>query len=96
MAPVPAPGPTFVEINASPWARVLQVQDSEGQSIRLPEDGTTPLRLDDLKTGQYKVTFAAPNGDRQILNCSVSVNDHLCMLPIETPDIQQVMIGANP
>jgi hypothetical protein len=49
-----------------------------------------------LKTGQYKVTFAAPNGDKQILNCNVSGNDHLCMLQIEMPDIQQVMTGANP
>jgi serine/threonine-protein kinase len=95
-APVLVPGPTYIEINASPWARVLKVQDSEGQSIRLPEDGTTPLRLGDLKAGQYKVSFAAPNGDNQILNCSVSVNDHMCMLPIETPDIRQVIIGANP
>ena len=90
------PAPMYMEINASPWARVLKVQDSEGQSIRLPEDGTTPLRLDDLKAGQYKVTLAAPNGDKQILNCSVSVNDHLCMLPIEAPDMQQILTGTHP
>jgi serine/threonine-protein kinase len=96
VGPVSVPAPTFMKINASPWARVLQVQDGEGQSIRLPKDDATPLRLDDLKTGQYRVTFAAPNGDKQILNCNVSGNDHLCMLQIEMPDIQQVMTGANP
>ena len=95
VAPVPAALPTFMEINASPWARVLQVQDGEGKSILLPEDGTTPLRLDDSKAGQYKVTLAGPNGDKQIVSCSISGNNHLCMLQIEVPDIQQVMIGAN-
>ena len=95
-APVPAPVPTFMEINASPWARILQVQDSEGKSVPLPEEGTTPLRLDDLKAGQYKVTLAGPKGDKQTANCSISGNDHLCILQIEAPDIQQVMTGANP
>ena len=96
LAPVPAALPTFMVINASPWARVLQVQDGEGKSVQLPEDGTTPLRLDDLRAGQYKVTLAGPNGDKQFVNCNISVNDHLCMLQIEAPDIQQVMVGANP
>jgi predicted Ser/Thr protein kinase len=96
IAPVPAPVMTDMEINASPWARVVQVQDGQGKSIQLPEDSTTPLRLDDLKAGQYRVTLAGPNGDTQIVICSVSVKDHLCILQIEAPDIQQVMTGANP
>ena len=95
-APVPAPVLTFMEINASPWARVLQVQDDAGKTLPLPEDGATPLRLDYLKAGQYKVTLAGPNGDKQVVNCTISGNDHLCMLQIEAPDIQQLMIGANP
>lgn len=95
-APVPAAVPTFMEINASPWARILQVEDSKGKSIPLPEGGTTPLRLDYLMAGQYKVTLAGPNGDKQTVNCSISGNDHLCMLQIEAPDIQQVMTGVNP
>jgi serine/threonine-protein kinase len=95
-APVSAGVPTFMEINASPWARILQVQDSEGKSVTLPEDGATPVRLGDLKAGQYKITLAGPKGDKQTVNCSISGVDHLCMLQIEAPDIQQVMTGANP
>jgi predicted Ser/Thr protein kinase len=94
--PAAAAVPTFIEINASPWARVLQVQDGEGTSILLPKNGTTPLRLDDLKAGQYRVTLAGPNGDQRIVNCSISGSDHLCMLQIEAPDMRQVMTGANP
>jgi len=85
-----------MEITATPWARVVQIQDSEGKSIRLPEDSTTPLRLDDLKAGQYKVSLTGPNGDHQIVYCSISGNDNLCTLQVETPDIQEVMTGANP
>jgi serine/threonine-protein kinase len=95
-ASVPVSAPTYMEINASPWARVLQVKDAAGKTIRLPEDGTTPLRLNDLTAGQYTVTLAGPDGDKRIVNCSVSDSHHLCMLPIETPDIQQVVTGANP
>ena len=95
-APITAPVLTFMEINASPWARVLEVQDGEGKSIRLPEDGATPVRLDDLRPGQYKVTLAGPNGDKQILTCSLSGSDHLCMLQIEAPDIQRVVSGVKP
>ena len=95
-APVPVPASTFMEINASPWARILQVQDSQGKSVPFPEEGTTPLRLDDLTPGQYKVTLAGPKGDEQTVNCSISGNDHLCMMQIEALDIPKVMTGANP
>jgi serine/threonine-protein kinase len=96
VASVAAPVPTYMQIDASPWARVVQVQDSEGHSIQLPGDATTPWRLDDLKTGQYTVTLAGPNGDQQIAICGISETDHLCMLQIEAPDIQAVITGANP
>jgi serine/threonine-protein kinase len=95
-ASVPAAVPTYMEINASPWARVVQVLDSEGKSIRLPEDSTTPLRLGDMKTGQYNITLVGPNGDKQIVMCSISATEHSCILQIEVPDMQQVITGANP
>jgi serine/threonine-protein kinase len=95
-ASVPAAVPTYMEINASPWARVVQVLDSEGKSIRLPEDSTTPLRLDDMKTGQYNITLAGPNGDKRIMICSISATEHSCILQIEVPDMQQVITGGNP
>ena len=95
-APLPAAVLTDMEINASPWARVVQVQDSDGKSIQLPEESTTPLRLDDLKAGQYRVTLAGPNGDKQIVSCSISLKGHLCIPQIEAPDIQQAMTGVNP
>lgn len=98
-APVSPAAPPLLadmEINASPWARVVEVQDAEGKTIPLPGETTTPLRLENVKAGQYKVTLRGPNGDTEIVVCSISVKDHLCMLEIEAPDMQQVITGVTP
>jgi eukaryotic-like serine/threonine-protein kinase len=85
---------TDMEINAAPWAKVVRVQDEAGKDIALPDgDRTTPLRLDGLKAGGYKVTIAGPEGQQQTVNCRLSSANHLCVADISAPDIQQVLTG---
>jgi len=88
---------THMEINASPWAKVIDIQDEGGNSVPLPgEDQTTPLRLDGVKSGTYKVTFAAPDGKQQTVECNISSAEHLCAADVGLPDTQQVLRGEQP
>lgn len=96
-APAPAEAPTDMEINASPWATVVSVEDESGARVPLPEGGqTTPLRLDGLKRGKYKVTLAAAHGDQQTMDCDISLDEHLCSLNLGSPDVDQVLTGGQP
>ncbi len=100
-APAPAPAPAVVqtdmEINASPWAKVVSVQDETGHSITLPDgDQTTPLRLDGVNSGTYKVTLTGSDGKQQTVECNVSAGDHLCAADMGSPDIDQVLKGEQP
>jgi serine/threonine-protein kinase len=94
-----APAPvlsTDLEINASPWAKVVSVQDEAGQNIPLPDgDQTTPLRLDGVNSGTYKVTFAGADGRQQMMECNVSAGEHLCATDMGSPDTKQVLIGEQ-
>jgi serine/threonine protein kinase len=93
----PAPELTDMEINASPWAKVVSVEDETGVSVGLPEgDHTTPLRLDGLKRGRYKVTFAGADGHQQTVECNVSSEERLCFADLGTPDTEQLLTGAQP
>jgi predicted Ser/Thr protein kinase len=97
-APPPAPeAPTDMEINASPWARVVSVDDESGVRVPLPDgDRTTPLRLEGLKSGKYKVTLAGTDGNQQTIECDVSSDEHLCSLNLGSPDPDQVLTGGQP
>jgi serine/threonine protein kinase len=96
-APAPAGAPTDLEINASPWAKVVSVHDKAGKSIALPDgDQTTPLRLEGLSSGTYQVTFAAADGNQQTVECNVSSGEHLCTANMGSPDIEQVLMGEQP
>jgi eukaryotic-like serine/threonine-protein kinase len=101
-ASVPPPPPTTsmptdLEINASPWAKVVSVQDEAGNSIALPdEDQTTPLRLEGINSGTYKVTFARADGKEQTVECNVSAGEHLCAADLGSPDPEHVLIGEQP
>ena len=87
---------TDMEINASPWAKVLSVQDEAGKEITLPDgDQSTPLRLEGLKPGRYKVTLADPGGEQKTVDCSLSTADHLCTTDTGTPDPEQALIGGQ-
>jgi eukaryotic-like serine/threonine-protein kinase len=87
---------TDMEINASPWAKVLRVQDEAGKDIVLPDvDQSTPLRLDGVKLGKYKVIFADARGQQKTVDCNLSTVVHLCTTDMGIPDIQQMLIGER-
>jgi serine/threonine-protein kinase len=92
----PAPIQTDLEINSSPWATIRQVQDGKGKGVALPGiDHTTPLRLDGLTPGDYKVTLADPEGKQRTVTCRVSSLDHLCSSDLGAPDLQQLLSGGQ-
>jgi hypothetical protein len=94
--PSPAPVLTDMEINVSPWARVVSLEDEAGASISLPHgDQTTPLRLDGLKSGKYKVTLAGADGNERTAECSVSPQEHLCTADLGSPDMDLVLAGGQ-
>jgi eukaryotic-like serine/threonine-protein kinase len=87
---------TYMEINASPWAKVLRVQDEVDKDIALPNvDQSTPLRLDGLKPGKYKVILADPGGQQKTADCNLSTVDHLCTTDMGIPDVQKILIGEQ-
>jgi serine/threonine-protein kinase len=87
---------TDMEINASPWAKVLRVQDEAGKDIALPDvDQSTPLRLDGVKPGKYKVVFADAGGQQKTVDCNLSTVTHLCTTDMGIPDIQQILTGER-
>jgi serine/threonine-protein kinase len=98
--PTPTPAtsmPTDLEINASPWAKVVSIQDEAGNSIALPDgDQTTPLRLEEINSGKYKVILAGADGKQQPVECNVSAGEHLCAADLGSPDPEQVLIGEQP
>lgn len=94
---VPPAVPVDIEINASPWAKVISIQDERGNSIALPDtDRTTPLRLEGVDRGTYKVTFAGAGGQEQTVKCDVSAEEHLCAADIGSPDVEHVLRGEQP
>ena len=87
---------TDMEINASPWAKVLRVQDQAGKDSALSDVGqSTPLRLDGVKPGKYKVTFADTRGQQKTVDCNLSTVAHLCTADMGIPDIQQILTGER-
>jgi serine/threonine-protein kinase len=98
-APAPAPVaptiPTDLEINVSPWAKVVSVQDEAGRSIPLPDDQTTPLRLEGVNSGRYRVAFTSSDGRQQTMECNVPAGERLCAADMGSPDIKQVLIGEQ-
>ena len=88
---------TDLEINASPWARVVSVQDKSGKSIALPgKNSTTPLRLNAVEGGVYEVTLVGPDNKQQTVTCRVSSSEHLCSAEMGSPNVEQVLKGRQP
>ncbi len=95
----PAPStipPTYMQLNGTPWATVKQVIDANGKQIALPAgDLSTPLRLDGLQPGTYKVIFQGPDNNQQVMTCSLSLEEHLCSVSFGEPDIQKLIGGQQ-
>jgi eukaryotic-like serine/threonine-protein kinase len=88
--------PTYMELNGMPWATVSRVIDPAGKSVQLPAgDQSTPMRLDGLTPGMYKVIFQGPDNSQQTQNCHISPEEHLCTVSFGEPDIQQLIEGQK-
>ena len=97
VAPAPVIVRTELEINASPWAKVLNVAGEAGKNIALPDENeTTPLHVDGVEPGTYKVTFVGDDGQQKMVECNVSLEKHLCTADMGTPDAKQVLMGERP
>jgi hypothetical protein len=92
----PAQPPTYLELNGTPWATVRQVIDANGKNVALPAgDASTPMRLDGLQPGTYKVIFQGPDSSQQTQNCTLTLEQHLCAVNFGEPDIQKLMGGQQ-
>jgi eukaryotic-like serine/threonine-protein kinase len=88
---------TYLEINASPWAVVQRVTNDRGRDITLPgTDRSTPLRLDGVPIGSYRVVFKGMDGANQVQICQLTMEQHLCMVTSVEPDIKQLLTGDQP
>jgi len=89
---------TYLEVNASPWATVVKIQNRAGSSIDLHNSQpVTPFRLDGVPPGSYEVTLKVPgSGLEQVVSCVISADQHLCSADLGTPETQQLLTGAQP
>jgi eukaryotic-like serine/threonine-protein kinase len=87
---------TEMEINASPWAKVVSVQERSGKNVTLPDgDTTTPLRLEAVDSGVYEVTVAGPNNEQKTVECNVSPGEHLCSIDIGSITVEKALTGER-
>jgi len=95
-APLPAVIVTYINLNASPWARVLKITGEGGR--RLEEqtgEHVTPMRLESLPTGHYDITFAGPDNKQQVKSCEITLEQHLCAATFDEPDVKQLLAGEQ-
>lgn len=62
--------PGTLIVDAVPWAEVRSVTDGAGKAVRLPQDSSTPLRLN-LPPGTYTVQLAHPPDPGRALKVSL-------------------------
>ncbi|HYK35038.1 serine/threonine protein kinase [Alloacidobacterium sp.] len=92
----PALQPTFMQLNGTPWATVSRVIDPKGKSVQLPSgDQSTPMRLDGLEPGTYKVIFQGPDNSQQTIDCTLSAEQHQCVVSFGKLDIEQLIGGQK-
>ena len=96
-APVVAGG--VLQLNATPYAEVVSITSDKGKAIALPAgDHWTPLRIEDVPSGQYSVTFKGPDGNTQSQSCTVDTTPQICsieMKPIDDSAIDGIIGGAK-
>lgn len=101
VAPQTAPVPhvveqTDMEINATPWAKILRIEDENGKTVPLPGDSsTTPLRLEHIALGKYTLTLTTADGEQHTTDCRVSHTEHLCAAVMDPIDVQQLLTGDH-
>ena len=96
ISPVSAPR-TYLDVNASPWAVVMSVQNAAGNNLDLSgKELTTPLRLDDVPAGSYMVTLKGGDEKTQTVRCVAGPEEHPCVAVLDTPELREVMTGEQP
>jgi tetratricopeptide (TPR) repeat protein len=86
----PAQPSTYLDLNGSPSTTVRQVIDAKGKPVTLPQgDRSTPMRLDGLQPGDYKVTFERPDNSQMVKDCNLSLEQHLCSV---TPSLGSLTV----
>jgi serine/threonine-protein kinase len=88
-----------LELNASPYAEVINITSDKGKVVSLPAgDHWTPLRLDDLPAGNYTVTFKGADGATKQQQCIAAQSVQVCSIelkPIDDNTIDQIIGGAK-
>ncbi len=82
----PAPRQASLVVQATPWATVLDVTDASGAAQTLPRERSTPLRLDALEAGTYKVRMANASGLEKTVECTAAPGGQLCTAEFAAPD----------
>jgi serine/threonine protein kinase len=99
LRPAPAAPTSALELNATPYAEVVTVTSEQGKTIPLPAgDHWTPLRLEQIPTGKYTVTFKGADGSTQNQSCEVTPTPQVCTIelkPIDDNTIDKIVGGAN-
>jgi hypothetical protein len=98
--PPPGPGasgaPTFlgtVTVTAIPWAELTEITDADGYVRELPDERTTPLRLE-LPPGRYQLHFNHPDQET-VATCEVEVGEGLvvpCTVELLRPEVTDYFV----
>ena len=93
-----APGMTYLQLNATPYAEVVSITSSTGAALPLPAGPhETPLRLESVPEGSYTVVFKSADGANHPQVCDLA-NDHMCtatFTPIGDSEIDEILAGQR-
>jgi eukaryotic-like serine/threonine-protein kinase len=99
LRPAPAVPVGVLQLNATPFAEVVDVTSDKGKAIPLPDgDHWTPLRIEDVPIGKYNVDFKGSDGSTQSQQCNVEQSAQVCsaeLKPIDDNAIEQIIGGAK-
>jgi len=71
------------------------VEDAQGKAIPQPDgDQMTPLRLEDVAAGSYRITLSQAANRQQVVACDISPANHLCTAVLDQPDLLQAIEGT--
>jgi serine/threonine-protein kinase len=99
LRPAPVVPMGVLELNATPFAEVVNVTNDKGAVFTLPAgDHWTPLRLETIPIGKYSVDFRGADGNIQTKQCDVNQSLDVCSMelkPIDDNAINQIIGGAQ-
>jgi serine/threonine-protein kinase len=97
--PIPSGPMGVLELNATPFAEVVNVTGEKGKVVTLPAgDRWTPLRLEEIPAGSYEVGFRAADGSVRKQQCEVTQSEQVCSIevkPIDDKTIEEIVGGGK-